>query len=286
MSAILLIGANGQLGTDLHRLRPGVTAVTRAQLDVSHRDTVAAELRQLRPEVVVNAAAYVNVEACEEHPDQAFAVNSDAVENLARVCAEVGTRLVHVSTDYVFDGNARTPYGEDDPANPLNVYGRSKLSGEERIRALCPSHLIIRSSGLYGTAGSRGKGGNFITSVIDRAKRGNGEVDVVSDQELTPTNTHDLATMIWRLVDGGALGTFHVTNGGSCTWNEFARAIFELRGDRVIVRPITSAQLGLKARRPAYSVLDNAKLEREGFVRMRPWREALADHLRALAPLT
>ncbi len=286
MSAVLLIGANGQLGSDLRRLRPEVEAVTRAELDVRHHDTVAQELRELRPGVVINAAAAVNVEECEEQRDHAFAVNSAAVENLARVCAGIDARLVHISTDYVIDGTARKPYTENAPAHPINVYGASKLAGENHIRALTRRHLIIRSSGLYGTAGSRGKGGNFITSVIDRAKSGQGEVDVVIDQELAPTNTHDLAAMIWRMVDEGAEGTFHATNGGSCTWNAFARAIFELRRDRVTVRPITSAELGLKARRPAYSVLDNSKLEGEGFDRMRPWREALASHLESLGSLT
>lgn len=286
MASIALIGANGQLGSDLHRLRPEVEAITRAELDIRHHDTVAKELRERRPDVVLNAAAAVNVEECEVHPDEAFAVNSTAVENLARICAEIGALLVHISTDYVFDGTAHEPYAEDDPARPINVYGASKLAGENHVRALCPRHLIVRSSGLYGVAGSRGKGGNFITTVIERARKGNGEVDVVADQELTPTSTLDLATMIWNMVDEGAEGTFHVTNTGSCTWDVFARAIFQLRGERVIVRPITSAQLGLKARRPAYSVLDNSKLEYEGFGRMRPWREALRAHLQSRGPLT
>jgi len=288
MASILLIGANGQLGSDLRRgAAPGreVTAITRQELDITDHRRVAGMLRETRPDVIVNTAAFINVETSEVEVDAAFAVNAVAVRNLAVAADAIGACLVHISTDYVFDGARRVPYTEQAPTGPLNVYGNSKLAGEFFVRALCRRHLIVRSSGLYGLAGSSGKGGNFVRTMLRLGKE-KGEVSVVTDQVLTPTYTKDLAEMTWRLVDGGAQGVMHVTNSGSCTWSEFARAIFELSGMDVAVHPTDSASVGLKARRPAYSVLDNTRLEREGYGAMRPWREALAGHLQALGPLT
>lgn len=284
MSSVLLIGANGQLGSDLRReSAPGreLTPVTRQELDITDHRRVAEMLRETRPDVIVNTAAFINVETSEAEVGAAFAVNAVAVRNLAIEADAIGACLVHISTDYVFDGAANVPYAEDAATGPLNVYGNSKLAGEFFVRFLCRRHLIVRSSGLYGVAGSSGKGGNFVRTMLRLGKE-KGEVSVVTDQVLTPTNTSDLAGMIWRLVDGGAQGVLHVTNGGSCTWNEFARAIFELSGMKVAVHPTDSASVGSKARRPAYSVLDNGRLQREGYGAMRPWRESLASHLETI----
>jgi dTDP-4-dehydrorhamnose reductase len=274
MSRVLLVGASGQLGSDLLKLAGDRDLVAGAGLDIRDRDAVRDLVARARPDVIVNAAAYVDVEACETNRELAFAVNADGVRNLA----ETGVPIVQMSTDYVFDGAARQPYLEDAIPNPLNVYGASKLAGEEFGR------LVVRSSGLYGVAATRAKG-NFVRTML-RLGRERDEVSVVTDQVLTPTNTEDLARLLWEMVDRGAQGLYHATNAGQCSWFEFAQAIFELSGLHVTVRPIDSATLGYKARRPAYSVLDNSKLARDGFTPLRPWREALAGHLTALAPLT
>ena len=273
----MLLGAGGQLGNDLLRAAAGrnVTPVAHADLDITDPEAVRRAVDRIRPDVIVNAAAFVDVEACESNRELAFAVNAEGVRNLAAT----GARLVQISTDYVFDGKSHAPYREDAATNPINVYGASKLAGEEFAR----DHIIVRSSGLYGVAATRAKG-NFVSTML-RLGQERGRVRVVDDQVLTPTSTHDLAHVIWRLVDAGARGLFHATNAGECSWFQFAAAIFELAQMHVEVVPIDSATFGAKAPRPAYSVLDNSKLEREGFGRMRSLREALADHLRLVAQL-
>lgn len=271
----MLLGAGGQLGTDLLRSAGDrdVTAVAHHDLDITDANSVARAVRDLKPDLIVNSAAYVDVEGCETNRELAFAVNAEGVHNLALT----GVRLVQISTDYVFDGEARVPYREDSVTNPINVYGESKLAGE----AFARGHLVVRSSGLYGTSATRAKG-NFVHTML-RLGREHGEVSVVTDQVLAPTNTEDLAAAVWELVDAGASGIFHATNAGQCSWNEFAQAIFEISGMRVAVRPIDTATLNYMARRPAYSVLDNTKLAHEGLTPLRPWREALAAHLEAVA---
>jgi dTDP-4-dehydrorhamnose reductase len=187
---------------------------------------------------------------------------------------------VHFSTDYVFDGESDVPYGEEVAPKPINVYGTSKAAGEFFVQSLCRKHLIVRSSGLYGIAGSSGKGGNFIQTML-RLGHQNGVVSVVTDQVLSPTYTLDLAQKVWRLVEIEANGLFHVTNNGSCSWFEFARSIFALSGVNAEVRPITTASMAATVKRPSYSVLANKQIEKSGIGPMRPWIEALADYLRA-----
>ena len=279
---IVLIGANGQLGSDLARELPltnrPVLALTRAEADIRDHGRVAGLLQDAGPDVVVNTAAFHKVEACETDPDQAFAVNCLAVRNLALVAERLGACLVHVSTDYVFDGEADRPYAEGAAPNPVNVYGTSKLAGELFVRNLCHRHLVVRSSGLFGVAGASGKGGNFVQTML-RLGREKGVVSVVTDQTLSPTFTADLAAAIRRLIEARAGGLFHVTGARSCSWNEFARAIFELAGLTVEVRPIDTAATNPTVRRPSYSVLENRRLEAEGFGLLRRWRDALADYL-------
>jgi dTDP-4-dehydrorhamnose reductase len=279
----VLIGANGQLGSDLARgagSKRRLVALCRADLELRDHDQVARTLEAIRPAVIVNTAAFHKVEACETDVEQAFNVNCVAVRNLAQVANSLEARLVHMSTDYVFDGESDVPYAEGAAPNPINAYGNSKVAGEFFVRNICRHHLIIRTSGLYGVAGSSGKGGNFVQTML-KLGRERGRVSVVRDQVLSPTYTYDLANMIWALVDAQAEGLFHVTNRGSCSWFEFARAIFELSGMSVDIQPVTTDEMGGTVRRPRSSVLANARLESSGFELLRPWHEALANYLEA-----
>lgn len=283
----VVIGANGQLGTDLCRefshygSKGAMVPFTRADFDVRHHDRVADALEALRPSVIVNTAAFHKVEACETDVEQAFDVNCIAVRNLAMVAERVGARLIHLSTDYVFDGESSLPYSETESPNPLNVYGTSKAAGEFFVRNLCSRHLIVRTSGLYGLAGSSGKGGNFVQTML-RLGRERGDVSVVNDQVLSPTFTLDLAQKIWEVAAADAQGVYHVTSSGWCSWYEFARAIFELCEMQVSVHPIDTSSSGSPVRRPRFSALANARLESEGFGPMRSWKEALASYLQAV----
>jgi len=279
---VLVLGAAGQLASDFCRLlereKAPFVPLSHQELDICREEDVAHALREFRPWAVVNTAAFHRVEACEEDPMQAFAVNAVAVRGLARACREAGALLVHISTDYVFGGQEGRPYREDDPPSPVNVYGASKAAGEMLLRAEAPRHILVRTSGLFGLRGSTVKGGNFVETML-RLGRERGEVQVVTDQVLSPTYTADLAEKIWQLMRAGAQGTFHVTNAGHCSWFEFACEIFRLAGMAVKVHPVTSDAFPSRARRPPYSVLDNARLREEGYGLLRPWPQALAEYL-------
>jgi dTDP-4-dehydrorhamnose reductase len=277
----LIIGANGQLGSDLVKALADwqVIPAKHADIDVCDPALTQRRLAEVRPEVVINTAAFHRVEDCEEQPEKAFAVNSLAVRNLARFCAELPCTLVHLSTDYVFDGQKQSPYAEADSPNPLNAYGVSKLAGEYFVRTLCPRHFVIRTSGLYGEAGSSGKGGNFVELMIRLAKEGK-PIKVVKDQVLTPTNTKDLASKIRELLPTGRFGLYHLTNSSACSWYEFARKIFEVTTLRPSLEPVSTASFGSRVRRPAYSVLAHDRLLQTGLADLRPWPEALASYLR------
>jgi dTDP-4-dehydrorhamnose reductase len=286
MRHVVIIGANGQLGTDLVAACDGrfrVTRLTHADLDVCDETRRRDLLGHLRPDVLINTSAFHKVDVCEDEPQPSFAVNATAAYGLACVARDLGAVLIHFSTDYVFDGRARSPYTERDRPNPLNVYGISKLAGEHLVRNFCPRHFVIRTTGLYGVAGSSGKGGNFVETMVRLGKSGN-PVRVVHDQVLTPTATADLAAAVVALVehDGEApYGLYHVTSAGQCSWYEFAKAIFELCGLRVDLSPITTAESGSRAVRPAFSVLDHGQWVRAGLRELRPWPQALRDYLSA-----
>jgi dTDP-4-dehydrorhamnose reductase len=280
---VLVTGANGQLGTDLCRaLRDfEVIPLTHADIEVTDINSVKNTFQKYLPDVVINTAAYVRVDDAETEREKAFSVNALGALNVAAAAQQIPARLVHISTDYVFGGETglRTvPYIEFDIPFPPNAYGESKLAGEKFVQGLDNKYLIIRTSGLFGVAGSSGKGGNFVETIL-RLARERDELKVVNDQVFSPTYTKDLAGKIVQLVVTEHYGIFHITNKGACSWYEFAREILKLAGLKTPVIPITSDQYPQKARRPHYSVLDNYQLRLLGMDDMRSWPEALRAYL-------
>ena len=269
---ILITGAGGQLGRDLQEALAGeeIHPATRAELDVASRTAVFNAAEQVRPAVIINAAAFNDVDGAETNPELAFAVNGVGPGQLARAAARVGARLVHISTDYVFDGTKGTPYTEEDNPNPQSVYARSKYEGELRVLDSEANACVLRTSWLYGEHGR-----NFVKTILQAAERG-GPLRVVSDQTGSPTSTHDLADAIAVLIRASARGLFHVVNRGACSRHEFARAIVQ---DRVEVMPISSAEAARAAPRPANSSMVSTRWEQAGLPPLRPWEEALSDFL-------
>jgi len=281
---IAVLGSAGQLGRDLiPRLAGEVIPVPRADGDLARPDILRATIADLKPDAVVNCAAYNFVDKAETDPDAAFKVNADGVRHLADGCREAGAYLVHVSTDYVFgQDNTRTePLTEDAPPGPVSAYGLSKLAGEYWARMRCPNHLVVRTCGLYGVWGSGGKGGNFVETMLRVGGQGK-PLKVVADQRCTPTYTADLADAIAQLLAKRVTGLVHATNDGSTTWHEFAAEIFRQSGVTADLSAISSAEFGAPARRPGYSVLAGPRLAAAG-VRMRSWQEALAAYLQERA---
>jgi dTDP-4-dehydrorhamnose reductase len=286
---IVILGAGGQLATDVEKVMSDweLFPLRHADLDVCNHAAVRKRLTEIEPEAVINTAAFHRVDDCEDQVEKAFQVNAYAVRNLAQICADLDCRLVHISTDYVFGGDKRTPYTEDDPPHPLNVYGVSKLCGEYFVRYVCPNHMIIRTSGLYGVTGSSGKGGNFVETMIRLAKEGK-PIRVVEDQVLAPTYTLDLAMAIRGRLESGQTGLVHLAGGGECSWYEFAKAIFELARVDADLSPTTTSEYQLQARRPPYSVLASAAPEGRAPVNpLGPWKQGLSKYLaeRAIRPL-
>lgn len=281
MMRIILIGAGGQLGTALsNRLIGEIVPLGRAEVEIADARRVGNVLREASPDLVINAAAFNFVDRAEQEPARAFAVNALGPRFLAESCARLGVPLVHVSTDYVFGSAAghAAPYTEDDPPGPLSEYARGKLAGEGFVQAACPRHYILRTCGLYGRATSPGKG-NFVETML-RLGRERGKVSVVDDQWCTPTAASDLAGWIAELIVTQKYGLYHATNAGSTTWFRFACEIFRLAGMPVELTPITTAEFGARAARPAYSVLDGSRLAAAIGHPVRPWQEALVDYLR------
>jgi dTDP-4-dehydrorhamnose reductase len=276
-----VLGAGGQLGHDLCQRLPGeVVRLARADVDLTRPDMVRSALQTLRPDVVINCAAYNLVDRAEEEWTAAFAVNAWGVRTLAEACGEFDCTLVHFSSDYVFglESGRQTPYAETDAPGPVSAYGVSKLAGEYLARAVAPRHFVIRTCGLYGIHGAGGKGGNFVQTMLRLAAAGK-PLRVVADQCCTPSSTVDVATAAAALVQTGAYGLYHVTNAGSCTWYEFARTIFEKAGVPADLTPIASSEWKAPARRPAYSVLGLDKYSALGLTPLRPWQDALGAYL-------
>jgi len=280
---IAIVGADGQLGSDLVRvLRPlhDVIPLTQTEVEVTALESVEAMLRTHRPELVMNMAAFHKVDVCEEQVEPTFAVNTYGVRTLALACRAHDAVLLHMSTDYVFGGNKThsTPYVETDTPAPINAYGISKLAGELFVRYMLDRYYILRVCGLYGVAGSAGKGGNFVELMLRLAKEGKA-IKVVDDQRLTPTYTVDVAHQIAALIETKRYGLYHATSQGHCTWYEFAAEIFRQSGLAPNLSKAKTGDFGEKATRPAYSVLENKALQSIGLDRMRPWQEALTAYL-------
>ncbi|MDR9797029.1 dTDP-4-dehydrorhamnose reductase [Aeribacillus pallidus] len=275
---VLVTGAKGQLGTDLVLLLSDrgyeVYGYGKEELDITNFDQVKRVIREIHPDVVIHAAAYTKVDLAESKPDQAFLINSYGTRNVAVVSEAVGAKLVYISTDYVFDGTANTPYNEFAPTNPLGVYGKSKLAGEKFARDLHSKFFIVRTSWVYGKHGN-----NFVKTMLKLAQERD-ELMVVHDQVGCPTYTIDLANCVLELIQTEKYGVYHVSNSGHCSWYEFAKAIFEEAGIEVKVNPCTTEDFPRPAPRPAYSVFEHMALRLNGFKEMPHWRESLKNFVK------
>jgi dTDP-4-dehydrorhamnose reductase len=267
----LVLGAGGQLGSDLARLIGPDSGFTREQVSVSDPDALDALLSSVRPAIVFNCAAYNAVDKAESEKDVAHAVNAEGPANVARACARHRIRLVHFSTNFVFDGALDRPYVESDPPSPISVYGASKLEGERSVLDLQPNALVIRTAALFGDRGSAIKGGSFPDRIISRAKRGEA-LRVVADQKVNPTYTADLAPVALELGESELRGVVHVVAAGCAGWDEFARAALAEFHVTAEVEPASSAELGAAARRPLNGCLSSSKVPP-----LRPWREGLHE---------
>jgi dTDP-4-dehydrorhamnose reductase len=280
---IALIGSNGQLGNDLavafSEQGHAVCGLTHADIEISDSSSVSRVLEDIRPEVVVNTAAMHHVESCEREPERAFAVNAIGPRNLALAARDLGAVLLHVSTDYVFDGAKGSPYLEEDNPRPLNAYGISKLAGEHFVRTTTAKHFVIRASGLYGKSPCRAKGGlNFIELMLKLAKE-RGEVRVVDCEVVSPTSTAELAQQMVRLSHSDCYGLYHATAEGSCSWYEFAQEIFTITDTPVRLKVASPDEFPAKVARPKYSVLENRELKSRGLNTFKPWQDALHKYL-------
>jgi len=280
---IAIVGAEGQLGQDVLRAfaEDGheVCALFHPDIEITDQESAFRTLGELAPDLVVNTAAMHHVETCEREPDRAFAVNAVGPRNLALAARQQGAVLMHVSTDYVFDGSRTAPYFESDAPRPLNVYGITKLAGEYFVRCTTEKHFVVRTSGLFGKHPCRGKGGlNFIELMLKLARE-RGEVRVVDDEVLSPTSTEELARQMVVLARTQSWGLYHATAEGSCSWYEFAREIFAATDTSVQLKVASPGEFPAKVPRPKYSVLENRTLKLLGLNTFRPWQDGLHEYL-------
>jgi dTDP-4-dehydrorhamnose reductase len=274
---VLVTGAGDQLGLELAEILPRrgheTVALSRAELDVADAGAVERVLEERAPDLVVNAAAYTDVDGCETETDLAYLVNALGPRNLAQACERLGCELLHVSTNYVFDGEGEKPYEPFDLPRPISAYGRTKLAGEELVKQLTDRWYVVRSAGVYG------RGHNFVRTML-RLGAERDVLKVKDDEYISPTYARDLAEGIVGIVEAGRYGLYHLTNAGSCSWYEFTREIFELTGVEAEVVPIPGSEYPLPAARPANGVLSTL-----GSPGLRHWREALIDYLEREAVL-
>jgi len=286
---ILITGCRGQLGSQIiNILKAGsselgvipqeyrtseIIGVDIEELDISSLEYVREFMNEVKPNIVINSAAYTNVDGCESNQDLAFKVNSLGPRNLAIACEHIGAKLIHISTDYVFEGNAINPYKEYDIINPASVYGKTKLLGENYVREFCSKYFIVRTAWLYGYNGN-----NFVKTIMKVAKE-KGHLDVVDDQRGNPTNAEDLAHHILKLTLTDEYGVYHCTGNGECSWYDFARAIVEFANIECTVSPITSDKINRAAKRPNFSALDNMMLRCSVGDEMRDWEKSLENFI-------
>ncbi len=276
---ITVIGSTGQLGTDLMKTLKNeheVIGLTHQDIEVTDYNSCLI-LKKHHPDVIINTAAFHKTDQCEEEALKTFSVNAIGARNIAIISKEIEAITIFISTDYVFDGFKNEPYTEDDTPTPINTYGISKLAGELYTKQN-PKHYIIRLASLFGVAGASGKGGNFVETMITKAKK-NETITVVDDMWMSPTYTKDAATTIKKIIELKLpFGTYHATNQGYCTWFQFAEEIFKLSGLNPTLTPIKTEQLKMKAKRPKFSALKSVKLPKYG-IKMREWKEALHEYL-------
>ena len=273
---ILITGSNGMLAHDLINAlqeRHDLILTTSKTLDITDKKQTIDYIRDKKPDIVINSAAYTDVDGCEENQDLAYSVNGEGVRNLALACRDIDCPLVHISTDYVFDGSATKPIREDGEIGPISVYGKSKLEGEQAIQDILDKYFIIRTAWLYGINGR-----NFPKTMLELAEN-HPEITVVYDEVGTPTYTPDLAEGISQLIETDYYGIYHLTNSGSCSWCEFARYIFEIAGKDVKVIPVTASEFARPAPRPSYSVLDNTNWIERGFKPLRSYKDAIKEYI-------
>ena len=273
---ILITGSSGMLGHDLIEILKDnheLILTSSKTLDITDNNRVIEFICENKPDIVINSAAYTNVDGCEENQETAYSINGDGVRNLAIGCSKIDCPLIHISTDYVFNGENTRPWVEDDEIGPISVYGKSKLKGEEAILEILDKFFIIRTAWLYGI-----NGGNFPKTMLELAKN-HSEITVVYDEVGTPTYTPDLAKAISQLIETDYYGIYHITNSGSCSWCEFARYIFEIAGKDVKVIPVTASEFARPAPRPHYSVLENKKWIDNGFEPLRSYKDAIKEYI-------
>ncbi len=280
MKKIIITGCNGQLGREMNRLYAGNTDIELVntdvdELDITSIDAVMKLAKEVNPYAIINCAAYTAVDACETNQDIAFKVNTIGPRNLAIAARETGAKLLHVSTDYVFDGTKETPYYESDPICPQSVYGSTKAEAEKMVQQMADRYFILRTAWLYGD------GKNFVKTMLRLAET-NDTVKVVGDQYGTPTSAYELAKGIDSLLFSDNYGLFHATCEGSCNWAEFAAEIFRLAGKDTKVQAITTAEYGAPANRPAHSVLENYMFKMTNGYLFADWHDAIEKYLKEL----
>lgn len=277
---ILVTGASGQLGYDVERelQRRGIEhlGTSSRELDITDREAVERLMAAYRPDAAIHCAAYTKVDLAEDEPERCWAVNADGTRNLAAACRKTGAKLLYISTDYVFPGTGERSYETGDPTGPVNTYGRSKLAGELAVQSLLEKYFIVRISWVFGKNGN-----NFVKTMLRLAET-KAELSVVCDQIGSPTYTADLAPLLCDMVQTERYGVYHATNGGTCAWSEFAKAIFELADKQVTVYPIPTSAYPTRAVRPLNSRMSKECLHSNGFQELPEWKNALARYLKEI----